>query len=193
MVKSSKGSSFEREVCKELSLWWTNQEADDIFWRSHTSGARATQRKKKGKTTYGQDGDVTATHPCGQPLLDFFSIEIKRGYAKHTIHDCLDKAKTMKQQPFADFIEQAWLGHDNAQSRYWLLIHKRDRRMAMAYFPKDAFADLYKNSKSKTYVKTEARFHMSQFPLSFGEKFDYIVAIPFKIFLDIFNPCNFKD
>ena len=29
-----KGSAFEREICKKLSLWFTENERDDIFFRS---------------------------------------------------------------------------------------------------------------------------------------------------------------
>jgi len=42
----AKGSSFEREICTILSKWWTNNERDDVFWRTAGSGARATTRSK---------------------------------------------------------------------------------------------------------------------------------------------------
>jgi len=77
---SSKGSSFEREVCKQLSLWWTKGEREDIFWRTAGSGARATTRAKSGKTTARSYGDVIAIDPIGDPLIKEVTIEIKRGY-----------------------------------------------------------------------------------------------------------------
>ncbi len=58
-----KGSNFEREICKLLSLWWTNDKRDDIFWRTSGSGARATTRSKTKQKTFGQYGDVQATDP----------------------------------------------------------------------------------------------------------------------------------
>ena len=74
----AKGSAFEREIAKLLSLWWSDCERDDIFWRTQTSGARATSRKRRGQDTFGQYGDIQACDPVGQPLLDCCIIEIKR-------------------------------------------------------------------------------------------------------------------
>ena len=44
-----KGSSNERKLSRQLSLWFTNGESDDIFWRSTNSGGTATIRGKKEK------------------------------------------------------------------------------------------------------------------------------------------------
>ena len=46
MGKSQKGGAWEREFSKYLSLWITEGERDDVFWRSSQSGGRATQRAK---------------------------------------------------------------------------------------------------------------------------------------------------
>lgn len=72
-----KGGSFEREISKQLSLWVTNGERDDVFWRTHDSGARHTVRFHKGKETAGQDGDIQSTHPLGEQFREIFSIECK--------------------------------------------------------------------------------------------------------------------
>jgi hypothetical protein len=72
-----KGSSFEREVCRDLSLWVSRQRSDDLFWRSAMSGGRATVRLKKGKKTAHQAGDICAVHPDGNILTDMFFIECK--------------------------------------------------------------------------------------------------------------------
>src|SRR5215216_6431446 len=39
---AGKGPQWEREVCRALSLWVTNGERVDVFWRSAMSGGRAT-------------------------------------------------------------------------------------------------------------------------------------------------------
>jgi hypothetical protein len=97
MAKSSKGSSFEREVCKLLSLWWTqdlNPPRDDVFWRTSQSGGRATERMKKNVATAYSSGDVTFIDPIGQPFIDALMIELKRGYTSEiAILDFLDKSK----------------------------------------------------------------------------------------------------
>lgn len=135
MGKSGKGSSFEREICKRLSLWWSNGADDDIFWRTSGSGARATTRSKQRKATFGQNGDVQATNPIGQPLIDLCSIELKRGYSGHTIADMLDCADGTKPQQYELFIQQAIKGSHNAKSKTWMLIVKRDRKKELVIVP----------------------------------------------------------
>jgi hypothetical protein len=72
-----KGSSFEREMCKKLSLWVSEGKHDDLFWRSAMSGGRATVRAKKGQTTASGHGDITAVTPGGNVLTDKYVIECK--------------------------------------------------------------------------------------------------------------------
>jgi len=106
----AKGGDFEREVAKLLSLWWSEGHRDDIFYRSQSSGGRFTSRKKSGKNTEMQAGDITAAVPAGEPLIREWSIEIKTGYGRRKgsdlirwdILDCVDsKQKT-------PIIEQMW-------------------------------------------------------------------------------------
>jgi hypothetical protein len=79
-----KGGDFEREVSRTLSLWWTENQRDDIFWRSDSSGARFTQRKKTGKDTANQGGDITFSDSLGEQLIKNWNIEAKTGYAGRT-------------------------------------------------------------------------------------------------------------
>jgi hypothetical protein len=72
-----KGSGFEREVSKRLSLWWSNHEKDDLFWRSQNSGGRWTSRRKIGVNTDGQAGDICSTSDESKLLIDNFVIECK--------------------------------------------------------------------------------------------------------------------
>ena len=76
----AKGSQFERDICRELSIWWTQGERDDIFWRTSGSGARATTRAKKGDATANSAGDIGYLDEIGKPFLDYFMVELKRGY-----------------------------------------------------------------------------------------------------------------
>lgn len=69
-----KGGRFERSVCQTLSLWITNGLREDVFWRSASSGGRFT---RKGKDVRAHAGDICATHPKGQVLLDLFVVECK--------------------------------------------------------------------------------------------------------------------
>lgn len=78
----SKGGAFEREICKRLSLWWSEGKRDDIFYRTSASGARWTARKKAGKSTANEHGDMGYTDPSGKKLCDRWIVEMKTGYAK---------------------------------------------------------------------------------------------------------------
>jgi hypothetical protein len=140
---NKKGSSFEREICRTLSLWWTGNR-DDVFWRASQSGGRATERAKKGKTTFGSYGDIAAVDPIGRPLLDFFTIELKIGKSHGHFGDLLDAPikKKRKQFAFERTLEQAMSAATLAKSHHWMLISKRDRREPVVFIPRKAWNDL---------------------------------------------------
>lgn len=73
----AKGSSFEREICRKLSMWLSNGVHEDVLWRSAMSGGRSTVSAKKGKRLAAQAGDISCIHPCGQPFISQFLVECK--------------------------------------------------------------------------------------------------------------------
>jgi len=131
----AKGSSFERKICKQLSVWWSKGTRDDIFWRTAGSGAMATTRGKKNKQTFGQYGDIQAVDPIGQPLIDYICFELKRGYNKAFISNILDAGEKAAKQEFQKFIEQAQKSRRAAKAQHWVIIHQRDRREATITMP----------------------------------------------------------
>jgi len=139
---STKGSAYERDMCKKLSMWWTHGQRDDIYWRSAGSGARAKVRGRAGRDTAGQHGDIAATDPIGAVLIDLLTIEIKRGYSENTMHDLFDRCATAGPQTYEDFITQTIESHEQAGSYSWLLITRRDRREALAWVPAHLVKDL---------------------------------------------------
>jgi len=72
-----KGASFEREVCRELSLWISHGKQEDVFWRSAMSGGRSTVAALKGKRLAAQSGDISCIHPTGAAFASRFFIECK--------------------------------------------------------------------------------------------------------------------
>lgn len=73
-----KGNNYEREMSRRLSLWLSENERDDLIWRTHNSGGRFTTRMKKNKVTEGQDGDLTSTcYGISANFLNMFSVELK--------------------------------------------------------------------------------------------------------------------
>lgn len=130
-----KGGNYEREICKMLSFWWTNGERDDVFWRSQTSGARATVRSKAGLATAGNYGDVAATDPIGEALIKVATIEVKRGYSTATPFDVIDAPAGAGVGIWEEQISQAYCSHKQAGSYSWLLISKRNRRESLVWMP----------------------------------------------------------
>ena len=131
----AKGGQFERDICHKLSLWWSGGKSDDIFWRTSGSGARATSRFKKGKATHGQHSDITHTHPSGAPFTDLFVTELKRGHNKTTLIEMIDTPKLVKSNLWWQWIRKVQNSVNASGAMSWLLIHKRDGREEMIFFP----------------------------------------------------------
>lgn len=127
-MKSNKGSTFERDIARKLSLWWTDGDRDDVFWRTSQSGGRASVRAKKGQKTHGSYGDIAAVDPIGEPLIQTVTIELKRGYKKWSFLDIMDKSPKAALQTFEKFWKQVKEDSKNAGTPYSMIIFKRDRR-----------------------------------------------------------------
>lgn len=67
-----KGSSYEREIAKKLSLWLTDDKRADCVWRTSNSGGTATVNKSDT-----QCGDLHAVRPEAQRFFEVFSLELK--------------------------------------------------------------------------------------------------------------------
>ena len=137
-----KGSAYERRFCKDLSLWWSNDHRDDIFWRSQTSGGRATQRAKSNQTTHGQYGDVASTHPRGDSLLKFMTIELKNGYQKNPFCELIDFPNWNVDLMWEKWIAQARRSKEQSGSESWMIVHQRTGRHGIVCVPIATFVIL---------------------------------------------------
>lgn len=139
----AKGSQFERDICKQLSLWWTHGEDDNIFWRTPGSGGRATARHKTGKNVKAA-GDVSAVGIEGRELLKEVTIEIKRGYSKNTFADMVETSEhaNAKASVFEQFVKQAQEQAGKMGTDFWWLISKRDRRRTIITMPSGLYDQL---------------------------------------------------
>ena len=72
----SKGSGFEITVCRLLTEWITGEPKPEIFWRSASSGAKATQDFKSDVQSK-MAGDIVAIDAAGQWFTDMYSVECK--------------------------------------------------------------------------------------------------------------------
>ncbi|MCK5016587.1 MAG: hypothetical protein KAS32_05875, partial [Candidatus Peribacteraceae bacterium] len=78
MINSKrKGNKFELDIAKKLSLFLSEGVSDDWFGRSQNSGGRQTIRKKSGKDTHNQDGDITVVHMNAAIFGDVYTVECK--------------------------------------------------------------------------------------------------------------------
>jgi hypothetical protein len=126
MTKSSKGSQYERNTCRQLSLWWTNEKDDSSFWRTSQSGGRATTRAKQKLKTPNSYGDVGYLDVSGKPFIDKVLLELKRGYTKDiSILDFLDKNKG--EPILLKWWNKAEKERKLAKRKYIFIIFRRDR------------------------------------------------------------------
>ena len=138
-MSSKKGSEFERKIPVVLSKWWTGEEREDVFWR-RDSGARAKRRSREGKHTFGAHGDICAVDPCGLPLTNIITLELKNGYGQWSLMDVIDRPpmrkgqKNRTLQTFEKFLKQV-VEDAEAVNTYPVLITKKDKRQELIILP----------------------------------------------------------
>lgn len=190
---AGKGSSFEREVSKQLSLWFSHGESDSWIWRTAMSGGRATVRAKKGQTTSGGAGDLTFTDAKAAPLFELVTFELKRGYAKTSLSDLIDRNDGTKPGTFEQWVAQAYTSSRQGGTEHWMIIHKRNNRPAMAYINSSLYRMLAEDGHSgsitlaRPTVTWVGKVRLDQ-KASSASRPIRIVAMPFDQFLDLVNP-----
>ena len=156
---SRKGGQFERDICKQLSLWWTRNERDDVFWRTSQSGGRATTRRKKGMSTSDSSGDLQAQSTVGRAFTRHFLVEIKRGYSQKLspservgILPILDNLPTQKREPVLLEWWRKALKECIEDNRKWpMIIFKRDRSQTCIVISQALYRQLVKKNKLYKY------------------------------------------
>ena len=131
---NAKGGDFERQICRLLTKWITGEEKPEIFWRSATSGAKATQDAKAGhKSKMG--GDIVSIDERGQWFTDQFSVECKNRAGYGNLDQLL-----LKRGEFLKWWEQACKDADRADKSP-LLIFKRSRGQVLIAYHVDPDID----------------------------------------------------
>ena len=180
----SKGSSFERIICKKLSVWWTNGERDDIFWRSAGSGAMATNAHRSGSFRANMEGDISYSDAIGKPLMDLFCIELKNGYADWSALDLLES--NQKVTRFEEFWNQACESalHSNALP---MLIYHKDRKNTMVAINLEANTLL-----KKQVIARHSLFDIPYFNIRISNKIGDIYIYRFVDFFETIKPEDIK-
>lgn len=89
----AKGSAFEREISKKLSIWMGAKDKDIWVWRSPSSGAVSTIANKYNDFS----GDLIATNPIAEKFFRLYSIELKNGYSDAIIDKTLLQNSTIEK------------------------------------------------------------------------------------------------
>jgi len=195
-----KGGNFEREIAKELSLWYSKGKRDDLIWRTHGSGGRATQRAKSDKDTKYQHGDLTFSDPCVKELFDVFNFELKTGYSRKTkkksgneritnwcILDLIDSKQ--KICVFEEMWRQAERDAKKSK-RIPILIFRRPMKSPCIAMSTNVF--IQTRMKAEPMCITEKKYHVLFVTLSNGKKTS-LTIVPLSSFLVWASPEDLID
>ena len=119
-TKSSKGSAWERDVCKILTKWVSGTEKPYLFWRGRGSGGMFTQDSSIG-TKFS--GDIYSVGEEGQALMSKISIECKNGYEGASLDLFL---KENKNDPLEKFWIQALNDATKSNKLPFLIFKKKN-------------------------------------------------------------------
>lgn len=165
----AKGSSFERDICKKLSLWWTHGQRDDIFWRSAGSGARATNAHRMGGYVSNAEGDISYSDSIGKPFIDFFCVELKAGYSNWSVMDLLETNQKVTQ--FEKFWEQVSESALHCKA-FPLLIYRKDRKNVIVAFDFEAWRQIFNHKEAAQALVDAPRIDIS-IPYRVGHVYFY--------------------
>jgi len=153
-MANKKGPQFERDCAKRLSLWLSENERDDLVWRTSASGGRFTQRKKYDKDTYNQAGDLCANNPRVQYFFDYILVECKNGYtpkkgkkagyAVISVLQGLDKLKKTREPILYSWWVKAVQECKDAGRRHAIILFKRTSRNPCVLMEKRLILELSK-------------------------------------------------
>lgn len=149
----AKGSSFERTVARELSLWLSCGERDDLLWRSAMSGGRATLKMKKGELSSNQTGDLSGVSRLGHCFTDLYSVECK-AYKNLQVQQILFGGTNGILQ----FWQQAC---KDAQNKQPLLIAKQDYKPILLVAEPDSMHCFYRRQRKQFVVAESPKWGLS--------------------------------
>lgn len=74
-TSKNKGNSFERDLGRQFSIWWTKGADKNVFMRSASSGAWNTFHRKEGATAHA--GDIESVDAVGRAFTNKVMVEAK--------------------------------------------------------------------------------------------------------------------
>lgn len=192
MGSKTKGNVWERECAKRLSLWLSDNERDDLVWRTASSGGRFTQRKKRGQSTCNQAGDLCATDPSSQYFFDYILVECKIGYTQKknkkstsatiSVLQGLDKQEDTKDPLLLQWWEKVTKERDNTGRKHALIIFKRNKKRPCVLVEKSLILEL---------SAYNGQYRHNVILLKF-DKYPILTICDFETWLDWCSPQSFK-
>ena len=156
----AKGGSYEREIAKKLSLWFTDGKRDDLICRTDSSGGRASVRTKNKKITNKYlYGDLKHSDNACLSMFDKWSIELKTGYmvGKNTRWDILDILDSKQKEPIIIKFWEQCIRDADLSNREPILIFRRNGRTSCIMLTKEyvhELESLYGDNNQKSVVFT---------------------------------------
>lgn len=126
---SLKGGEWERDCGRQISLWLTHGEHNDLMSRNVLSGGAFTRAEKAGKRSSRAPGDMMAASPLAFRFLSRFSIECKHLQDIGLLQYMLDPRQ---QNPLAIIIALARRQSKSIGCEF-MVIAKQNRRDAVVF------------------------------------------------------------
>lgn len=178
----AKGSGFERDLARRLSLWINGAEKPYVFWRTAGSGGLATIMAENADMS----GDLMAIRDEGRFLTNIFSIEAKCGYQDA---EAFKHLKVNKSTEIEDFWKQCCRDAERSH-KYPLLIFKKKGYPTIIGFSK-TIGDMFPWS-SKLGAPTLKSVALL-FPFKDGKRYlPDLYMYGFEDFLDMVGPDDMK-
>lgn len=169
----AKGASFERQICKDLSLWISRGEHPDVFWRSAMSGGRARVLMKEGLKASSQTGDLSSIKSMGEALTNAFIIECKFHRDLH-----LSNLITSKQEGLPKFWRQLCADCKTYGKKWPMLIAKQNRKPTLICLNPDGAALFFDLSHRLDRLKIKATIYNIASPMNIFFYRDFLKVNP---------------
>lgn len=175
MSNKSKGSAFEREICKRLTIWLIGKDKPIQFWRSAASGGLATLNSKNITVT----GDIQALTPEAMKIAKYISFEAKTGYKDATFDNFFKDNKS-------DILRSFWIqcvSSARKSDKFAVLIFRKKGCQVIIGIDENMF------KKFSKYLKL-----MPKLEICYESKYELpkMVIFDFEKFLETIKPEYFK-
>lgn len=128
--QKNKGSAFEREIGKKLSLWLSGGQRKDLICRTVLSGGQFTL------SGCGNAGDLMAQHPDAFKFFEKFVLECKHWKDVQMIRFLVRDGDLYKALRKVE--KQA-----KKECKFWMLVARQNHQKIMVFIPIEAATFFY--------------------------------------------------